>query len=306
MKFVKLIFSILYLLSTSENLSAQEDRFNSEFINNFFIRNPSMPNENDEIKTNLYFTSILNNKFPGVKRNVQFSFQYPILKELISGLDISNESAGHFQYQHLNINSAVAIKIGEKSILNYGFSIGYRSTQLNQLDKDGSVFNDPLINSNFKSMYSVYTGTGLTFYNNKLAIQVLYPNTINYFSKFDTIFDQKPFLLNAEYTFPLENYDNTNKNSVTLNIGYFKNSLIFSQQSENISIGAKYTTSYKYNFKLLYNTSGIFNTGFGVDVNDKFHLKINYLIGGIYSSILYGNSGLVLIGFNFKKNKYRR
>lgn len=308
----KYIFFSFTLLFITKVLFSQEERFNTEFINSNFISNPSMPNDKDEITSKLYFTTIIDKKIPGLKRDVNFNLQYPLLKGLISGVNVSNQSSGILQYQHVNLNFAVDIKISNTAHLNTGYSLGNRNFQVNQssnnLNTVSNVYYDPVVLNSLKNLYKFYTGIGTTYYNKNLAIQFVYPNLTTFFSKIDSAYEVKPLFLNFSYFIPFNSNDymeGDRRSSLSFDLGYYQNDLMLGNRNKTLSFGAKYNTIYNLDFNFSYNTTGVFNTGVGFNIYDKYLMKINYLIGGVYSTVLYGGNGIVLIGFSFRTPRIR-
>jgi hypothetical protein len=102
---------------------------------------------------------------------------------------------------------------------------------------------------------------------------------------------------------PFKNNRLLGENStLKLQVGYSKNFLGYQQQN-SISAGATLSTSQGINLEFFYNTSGSMNGGIGFDISDKYSVNINYLVGGINSSVIYGNGGQAILGFRFKLPK---
>ena len=302
--FKVIIIAILPLLGSMVSYS-QSNSFYNGFFNANLIVNPSLPSAINTTNANLIFKTPMNNSIPGLQKDIGFEMNKPFLDASAWGFNILKQSAGILTKQYLLFNYAADVKLSERAHLRAGLAMGFRDIRLNndEMQRSYSNFfgnaNDPVIIAYTNKPPSFYSGFGLTFYNDRLDIQVAVPNVTNYFKKEDSAFEDKPLVVGLGYIIPTGNSFLGNNSSVKLQGGYMRNLLSY-QNAHIFSAGGTVYTSEGISFEVFYNSTGAINTGIGINILDKYVLNMNYLVGGVNSTIIFGGSGQAVVGFRYK------
>lgn len=286
---------------------SQGDRFRNGLFYSELINNPSLPGVESNLNANLVFKSPMNNSTAGLQKDVAFELNAPLGEGTSGGLFFIKQSAGILSKQFMLLNYATDIKISSNLHFKTGVAFGFRNISLDQevISQSYSSFfgnaSDPVLLSYASKPPTFFTSLGLTFFTKNADVQLVVPNLSNYFKSADSsAFEDKPIHVGLGYLIPFRHNRLLGDNSVLkLQLGYSKNLLSYQQQN-TILAGATLSTSQGVNIEFFYNTNGAMNGGIGFDISEKYSVHINYLIGGVNSSIIYGNSGQAILGFRFK------
>jgi hypothetical protein len=305
-----IFLNILLLLALNIcKVHAQSNRLDNIFFRGNLIVNPSLPNVDNETNVNLLFKSPMNNSVPGLQKSTGFNINTSFSDKDFGGISILKQTSGFLVKQYYLASYALDIRLTEKFYLRNGLAFGFRDLNLDQ-----SIFtqsysinygneNDPAILAYTNKPPVFYSSWGTTLYTKKFDMQLVIPNVVNYFQNKDSSYEDILLQFGMGYQMPI-NFNSIigDGGSLKLQFAYMKNRLAY-QTANIISLGAKINTAQGISGELCYSNTGAINVGFGADILDKYGITLNYIIGGLNSSLIYGGSGQILFGFNFKMPK---
>lgn len=300
----------IILMTAHFSTYSQGERFRNGLFYSELINNPSLPGVESNLNANLAFKSPMNNSTAGLQKDVAFEANGPLGEGTSGGVFFIKQSAGILSKQYMLLNYATDIKISSNLHFKTGVAFGFRNISLDQevISQSYSSFfgnaSDPVVLAYASKPPTFFASLGLTFFTKNLDVQLVAPNLSNYFKSADSsAFEDKPIHVGLGYLIPFRHNRLLGDNSVLkIQVGYSKNLLSYQQQN-TIQAGATLSTSQGVSMEFFYNTSGAMNGGIGFDISEKYSVHINYLMGGVNSSIIYGNSGQAILGFRFKLPK---
>ena len=254
----------------------------------------------DGVRVNGVFRNPINNAVSGLSKEYAATADMAISETAGVGMVMTKQRTGFMTQTLFNFAYAYGMKFKSGMNLRMGFAAGFKSLRLQASDNTEYAGdpNDPAWIAFNSAPPSFFSSFGLTVYNDKLELQLVMPNLT-------------ASLQNKNLSTVVDNVMMQGGGGYRLNVGggkllgpgsyakIYAGMNMYKSSGTVINAGVLVSANDLLSVNMLYNSTGIMTVGIGVPIEKTAQININYSLGGLYSSAIYGGGGVAEIHFSY-------
>lgn len=299
---------LLILITAAGTVGAQTNFFTSSIFSNKVVFNPSQAGLGVDggLRLNGVFRTPMNNSQPGLAKDYAATLDMAISETAGAGLVLSKQNVGLLNQTLFNFAYAYGTKLKSGMSVRMGFGAGFKSTRV-QESNNNQIYgdqNDPALLAYNSAPPSFFSSFGLSVYTDKLEFQAVVPNlTASLQSKTLQTIDYIQAQVGLGYKLKVGGGKMLGPGSYAKIYGGMN---MYKSSGSVINAGFLVSANDLLSMNFIYSTNGVMTVGVGVPIEKTAQINLNYSIGGLYASTIYGGSGVAEIHFVYlfkKKSK---